>query len=174
MTFFNLEQDAVEMDEICVSKKQNLWLYTAVSRYSSQILAYNLSDRTYKNVKTMLKSLPKAWSRRLKYTDGYQGYAKYISACLHRSCKKFDGGTCTAEGVNNSLRHRCPFLVRRSSGPRVHSSGPRVAQAEDKKSQRSVALPSLSRRVLFAIVAHNAAAKKRYEARLRKTTDAGE
>jgi insertion element IS1 protein InsB len=167
LTFFDLEQDAVEMDEICISKKQNLWLYTAVSRYSGQILAYLLSDRTYKNVKTMLKSLPKAWVRRLKYTDGYQGYAKYISACLHRSCKRFDGGTCTVEGVNNSLRHRCSFLVRRSSGPRV-------AQGQDKRPQRSVALLSLSRRLTFAIIAHNRAAKKRYEARLKKTTEAGE
>jgi IS1 family transposase len=167
LTFFDLEQDAVEMDEVCISKKHNLWLYTAVSRYSSQILAYLLSDRTYKNVKTMLKSLPKAWRRRLKYTDGYEGYAAHIGVSLHRKCKKFDGGTCTAEGVNNSLRHRCSFLVRRSSGPRV-------AQGADKKPQRSVALPSLSRRLVFAILAHNRAAKKRYEGRLTITTETGE
>jgi insertion element IS1 protein InsB len=161
--FFDLEQDSVEMDEICVSKKHNLWLYTAVSRYSGQILAYLLSDRTYKNVKTMLKSLPKAWRRRLKYTDGYAGYATHIGVSLHRPCKKFDGGTCTVEGVNNSLRHRCSFLVRRSSGPRV-------AQGSDKKPQRSVALPSLSRRLAFAVMAHNREAKKRYERKMLKTT----
>ena len=71
------------------------------------------------------------------------------------------------EGVNNSLIHRCSFLVRRSSGPRV-------AQGEDKQPQRSVALLSLSRRLTFAILAHNRMAKKRYEARLRKTTESGE
>jgi IS1 family transposase len=148
------------MDELCVSKKHNLWLYTAVSRYSGQILVYFLSDHQWKNVKKLRKMLPKAWRSRLIYTDGYGGYSKYIPAHLHRPCKKFDGGTCTVEGVNNSLRHRTSGLVRRSSGPRV--------------SERSVATSSLSRRVDFAVMAHNRAAQKRYERKLKQTTLKGE
>jgi hypothetical protein len=34
------KQDAVEMDELCISQKRNLWLWTAVSRYTGQILGY--------------------------------------------------------------------------------------------------------------------------------------
>jgi insertion element IS1 protein InsB len=150
------------MDELCVSKKHNLWLYTAVSRYSGQILAYLLSDHTWVNVKILRKMLPKEWRSRLVYTDGYGGYPEHIPVSQHRLCKKFDGGTCTVEGVNNSLRHRCGALVRRSSGPRV-------AQGLDKKSQRSVATVSLSRRVAFAVMGHNKAAKKRYEVKEKST-----
>jgi insertion element IS1 protein InsB len=160
LSFFAVPKDSVEMDELCVSKKQNLWIYTAVSRYSGQILGYLLSDHTWENVKTLGKMLPKEWRSRLIYTDGYGGYAEHFPSSQHRGCVKFDGGTCTVEGVNNSLRHRCGALVRRSSVRRA--------------SARSVALASLARRVAFAVMSHNRVAKKRYEKKTSKTTPSGE
>jgi IS1 family transposase len=33
------------MDELCVSRKHNVWLWTAVSRHTGQILGYVLADR---------------------------------------------------------------------------------------------------------------------------------
>src|SRR5262249_39600121 len=39
-------RDAIEIDELCVSKKRNLWLWTAVSRQSSQFLAVEIGDRS--------------------------------------------------------------------------------------------------------------------------------
>jgi IS1 family transposase len=106
------------MDELCISKRQNVWLWTAVSRQTSQILAYVIGDRTYDHVLTLRSALPAAYKRRRFYTDGYKAYAERLPASLHHVCQRYDGGTCTVEGVNNSLRHRCSFLVRKHSGPR--------------------------------------------------------
>lgn len=143
--------DAVEMDELCISKKHNVWLWTAVSRQTSQILAYIVSDRTYDNVKQLRSALPEAYKRRWIYTDGYAAYAERLPASRHRVCVKSDGGTSVAEGVNNSLRHRCSFLVRRHSGPRH-----RIA--------------SLLLRLDRTVRAHNADCQKRWRKRQTMST----
>src|SRR5262244_2335244 len=51
--------DAVEMDELYISQKRNLWLWTAVSRYTGQILGYVLGDRGWDRVKALWAQLPK-------------------------------------------------------------------------------------------------------------------
>lgn len=100
---------------MCVSLKDNIWLWVASSRYTGQILSTCLGDRKWHHVEKLWKQVPQAWRLRLVYTDGYGAYAHYFPAWQYRLCKKFDGGTCTAEGVNHSLRHRCAPLVRRTS-----------------------------------------------------------
>lgn len=86
--------------------------------------------------------LPSRYKRRLIYTDGYGAYAAFFGAWQHRQCEKFDGGTCTVEGVNNSLRHRCGALVRRTS-----------ARCRDQA--------LLEKRIALVIAAHNRAAQKK-------------
>jgi IS1 family transposase len=153
------------MDELCISRRQNLWLcvhagvnWTAVSRYSGQILACVLGDRACKDrwdrVAELSALLPKVYQRRLVYTDGYGAYAAFFSAWQHRECQKFDGGTCTVEGVNNSLRHRCSFLVRRHSGPRCGAG--------------------LLTRLSFALAAHNRACQDRWVRCQAQPTQSGE
>jgi IS1 family transposase len=143
--------DAVEMDELCISKPRNVWLWTAVSRQTSQILAYKVSDRTFDNVAHVRSALPEAYKRRFFYTDGYEAYADRLPASRHRLCQKRDGGTSVVEGVNNSLRHRCSFLVRRHSGPRN-------------------LIDSLLLRLDRAVRAHNAACEKRWRRKQAQTT----
>ena len=72
------------MDELCISKKRNLWLWTAVSRYTGQLLAFVLGDRTWDNLARLWQKVPAAWQRRLVYTDGYGAYAAFFSAWQHR------------------------------------------------------------------------------------------
>jgi IS1 family transposase len=153
------------MDELCVSKRRNLWLCfhasvkgTAVSRYTGQILAYLLGDRTWKHVEGLHALLPERYHRRTVYTDGYEAYSAFFWPSRHRVCQKFDGGTSSAparasivEGVNTSLRHRCSFLVRRHCGPRDQ-------------------VESIETRLSFATRAHNTACQKRWERRHPKTT----
>lgn len=103
------------MDELCISKRRNLWLWTAVSRYSGHILAWCIGDRKCHHVGRLYAQLPRRYQTRLVYTDGYKAYAWFFAPWQHRLCQKFDGGTGVVEGVNNSLRHRCGALVRRSS-----------------------------------------------------------
>jgi hypothetical protein len=59
---------------------------------------------------------PARYRRRTVYTDGYGAYGALLAPWQHRLCQRYEGGTCTGDGVNNSLRHRCSFLVRRHSG----------------------------------------------------------
>jgi len=88
--------------------------------------------------------VPTAYHRRLVYTDGYGAYAEFFSSwhdtkgvsAQHRLCAKFDSGTCTVEGVNHSLRHRCGALVRRGSA-------------------RCRSLELLSKRLDITVEAHN-------------------
>ena len=147
-----MKQDAVEMDELCISKKRHLWLWTAVSRYSGQILAFVIGDRKWDNLARLWQKVPQAYRRRRVYTDGYGAYAAFFSAWQHRVCDKFDGGTATVEGVNNSLRHRCGWLVRRSSA-------------------RARNLGLLERRLLLTVQAHNRDTEKRLNRRQRRYAD---
>jgi IS1 family transposase len=130
-------RDAVEMDELCVSRRRNVWLWTAVSRYTGQILGYVIGDRRWKHVQKLHSLLPARYQRRTVYTDGYEAYAAFFPPSRHRQCQKFDGGTSVVEGVNTSLRHRCSFLVRRHCGPREQPT-------------------SIESRLCFAVRAHNA------------------
>lgn len=139
------------MDELCISKRRNLWLWTAVSRYTGQILAYVIGDRTWKQVEALHALLPARYQRRRVYTDGYEAYSAFFWPSRHRVCQKFDGGTSVVEGVNTSLRHRCSFLVRRHCGPRDQHE-------------------SIESRLSFAVRAHNAACRKRWEERQNKAT----
>ncbi len=82
------------------------------------------------------------------YTDGYGAYAAFFAAWQHRVCEKFDGGTTTVEGVNQSLRHRCGALVRRTSA-RCRSQ-----QMWDKRLQ-------------ITAVAHNRAGQRRLKRRVK-------
>ena len=84
------------------------------------------------------------------YTDGYGAYGAFFSSWQHRLCQKFDGGTCTVEGVNQSLRHRCGALVRRTSA-------------------RARSLELLSKRLAITVEAHNRAGQRRINRRRKAT-----
>jgi IS1 family transposase len=137
------------MDELCINWRRNQWLWTAVSRYTRQVLAFVIGDRKWDRIEELWARFPLIWRHCLVYTDGYGAYASFFSAWQHRVCEKFDGGTATVEGVNNSLRHRCGWLVRRSS-----------ARARD--------LNLLEQRVLLAVEAHNRDTDKRLRRRRRR------
>jgi IS1 family transposase len=143
------------LDELCISKKRNLWLWTAVSRYTGQVIAWVIGSRQWHHLWRLWEKIPSRWRRRLVYTDGYGAYSDILYPWQHRVCQKFDGGTCTAEGVNNSLRHRCSALVRRTS-----AKSPTL-----RAGTRS--LDWLSRRVLCAVLAHNKNGKRRLNRRLK-------
>jgi insertion element IS1 protein InsB len=149
-SLLDLPSDAVEFDEMCVSSRHQVWLWTAVSRYSGQILAFVIADRSWATLDDLRDLLPDAWKRRRTYADRYGAYGA-LPPSRHTPCQKFDGGTCTVEGVNNALRHRCGALVRRTSAK---------CRSQDW----------LYRRVAVAVEAHNNAAKKRYRKRVAKST----
>ncbi len=115
-----------------------------MSRYSGQILAFVIGNRKWDNLARLWQQVPQAWQRRLVYTDGYGAYGAFFSSWQHRLCQKFDGGTCTVEGVNQSLRHRCGALVRRTSA-------------------RARSLELLSKRLAITVEVHNRAGHQRFK-----------
>jgi IS1 family transposase len=121
-TLLELKQDALEIDELCVSKKHNQWLWLAVSRYTGQIVAATVGGRDWEALERLWYALSEHWRRRLVYTDGYSVYAWFFSTWQHRPCDKGDGGTNTVEGVNNALRQRSGTLVRRSRATLARNS----------------------------------------------------
>jgi IS1 family transposase len=127
---------------------------------TGQILAFVIGNRIrdaqarrqWDQIEALWARLPRAWRHRIVYTDGYGAYASFFSAWQHRVCEKFAGGTSTVEGVNNSLRHRCGWLVRRSS-----------ARARD--------VSLLERRLWLSMQAHNRDMQKRLNRRQRRYAD---
>jgi IS1 family transposase len=109
-----------------------------------------LGDRTWDNVARLWSKVPKAWQRRLVYTDGYGAYAAFLSPWQHQVCQKFDGGTSTVEGVNHLLRHRCGALVRRTG-----------ARCRDQS--------LLEKRIHLSAEAHNLAGERRLKRRTKTT-----
>jgi insertion element IS1 protein InsB len=142
-----LRADALEIDEVCISWRQGLWLWVASSRYTGQIVAIAVGDRSLETLSLLWSRIPHRWRKRLVYTDGYKVYPAFFAPWQHRPCKKGDGGTNTAEGVNNSLRHRCSPLVRRSAA-------------------LNRSLRWLLARLLLVVEAHNKNGQKRLQRRI--------
>ena len=103
--------------------------------------------------RTLGQAAPSLAAPTLVYTDGYGAYGSFFSAWQPRPCEKFDGGTATVQGVNNSLRHRCGWLERRSSARARHRCG------------------WLERRLLLTVEAHNRDTDKRLNRRQRRYAD---
>jgi IS1 family transposase len=81
------------MDDLCVSRRRNVWLWTAVSRHTSgaseaccrgQVLAYVLGDREWPHVETLHALLPERYQKRRVYTDGYEAYVAFFFPSRHR------------------------------------------------------------------------------------------
>jgi hypothetical protein len=60
--------------------------------------------------------LPKAYRRKLIYTDGYPVYWHFFADWQHTVCAKGDGRTSRVEGINTYFRSRVSGLVRKSCG----------------------------------------------------------
>jgi insertion element IS1 protein InsB len=136
------------MDELCISWRHNLWLWTAVSRYTGQVLAWFVGSRSWDCLEDLWGRMPRDWKRRLVYTDGYGAYFAFFASWQHRVCEKFDGGTTTVEGVNHALRHRCGALVRKTSA-------------------RCRSLAWLERRIAITVQAHNRGGRRRLKRRIK-------
>ena len=136
------ERDAVEIDELCISKKRNLWLWTAVSRKTGQFLATALGDRSQVTLARLWDKMPASYRRRPVYTDEYRVYFAFFAPWQHHPSPKGSGGTSVVEGTNTSLRHRSGVLVRRTCS-------------------RSRETTMLDQRIMPVLHAHNQAAKKR-------------
>ncbi len=73
-----LRSDSIEIDGLVVRfgrRRQYLYLWIAVCRLSRQVIeviAYFLGDRSFASLQELWWRVPRAWRKKLIYTDGYR------------------------------------------------------------------------------------------------------
>lgn len=119
--------DSLEADEMwsfVASKKNQIWTWLCVSFLTGQVVAYAVGDRSADTCKTLFNRVPKAWRKKLVYTDLYSAYFATVPKWKHRPSEKGSGRTNTVERTNNSIRQRLARFVRRSLSfskcPKMH------------------------------------------------------
>ena len=113
-----VRNDSIEIDELFIrfgKKRQYRYLWVAVCRLSRQVIAYFVGDRSKESLKQLWKRVPKAYRKKLVYTDEYNVYGAFFRPWQHRPSPKGSGRTNLAEGMNNKWRNRVPGLVRRTA-----------------------------------------------------------
>ena len=113
----DLEID-VEGDELWsyVNSKENpVYIWLAITRKTRQIVGFHLGDRSQKSAAEFWQTLPKIHQTQGKfYTDLWESYCEVIPSEQHYPSSKKSGHTTKIERLNNTLRHRCSRLVRKS------------------------------------------------------------
>jgi len=110
------EEDALEIDELCIRVSPSLWLWTAVSRLVGQIVGFVIGDRTDPMLKLVWSDVPKDYRDKPVFTDHLGAYARFFPEGQHHPCDKGTGLTNHVEGLNTKWRQRQSGLVRRSCG----------------------------------------------------------
>jgi IS1 family transposase len=109
--------DALEMDELVVRyrfKRHYRYLWLVVSRFTHQVLAWRVGDRSEETLQKMWFQVPPEYRRKLVYSDLYEAYAKFFKSWQHRPSEKGSGKTSVIEGLNNKWRNRVSGLVRKT------------------------------------------------------------
>jgi len=112
------ERPIIEMDEVWSfvgSKEYKLWIWLAINRDTRQIVGAAFGDRGDKTCLKLWLSLPADYRKRaVIYTDYWESYANILPSKRHRAVGKESGGTAHIERFNNTLRQRCPAMVRKT------------------------------------------------------------
>lgn len=98
-------------------KSHDVWVWIALSRRNLQVLAFHIGGRALEDGQMLWQQVPAPWKEFLIFTDGYSVYPGLLQDTPHKHCVTFkgEGQTSEVEGVNNALRQRVSYLVRRTS-----------------------------------------------------------
>ena len=110
------EDDVVEYDELWSfvhDKRNKQWLWTAVLRRTSHIIAYHIGKRDYISFKELYSKVPEEYKKCQSRSDFWESYDN-LPKKLHKKCGKEEGETSQAEAVNNVMRQRIGRLVRKT------------------------------------------------------------
>ncbi len=106
------------MDEIwsfAGSKQCKVWIWIAIDRNTRQIVGIAFGDRSDVTCLKLWQSLPPDYRKRaVIYTDFWESYGNILPSKRLRQVGKESGGTSHIERFNNTLRQRCPGLVRKT------------------------------------------------------------
>jgi IS1 family transposase len=113
------EEDAIEIDEICIRLSPSFWVWIAVSRLVGQVLGFVFGDRTDAMLPILWGDVPTDYRDKPVYTDELGAYGRFFPKSQHRPSKKGSGETNHSEGWNTKWRQRQSGLVRESCGVHV-------------------------------------------------------
>ena len=104
-----------EMWSFVGSKQCKLLIRLAINRDTRQIAGAAFGDRSDKTCIELWQPLPADYRKHaVIYTDFRESYANIIpSECLHQVGKE-SSQTAHIERFNNTLRQRCPGMVRKT------------------------------------------------------------
>ncbi len=112
------ERPLVEMDEMrsfVGSEQYKLRVWLAINRNTRQIAGAAFGDRSDRTCLKLWQSLPADYRRRaVIYTDFRESYADILPSKRLRQVGKESGQTAHIERFNNTLRRRCPGMVRKA------------------------------------------------------------
>ena len=96
-------------------KNQKVWIWVALERETRRIVGLAFGDRSSQTCLELWKSLPANYRKRaVIYSDFWSAYADVLPSKRHRAVGKETGETAHIERFNNTLRQRCPNLVRKT------------------------------------------------------------
>lgn len=108
----------IERDEMWFfvsSKKNEVYIWLAIGRYSREIVGCFLGDRTRKSARKPWSSIPEVYQQSaIAYTNFWQSYEKVIPSKRHQAVGKETGQTNHIERLYNTFRQRLSRLVRKS------------------------------------------------------------
>ena len=98
-------------------KKDDFWVWLALSRRNLQVIAFFVGGRDLKSAQVLWERVPVAWKECLVFTDAYPVYERLLAQTplLHCVSTKSGGYTSAVEGANNALRQGVSYLGRKSS-----------------------------------------------------------
>ena len=94
------EDDAIEIDELCIRVSPSLWLWTAVSRQVRQVVGFVIGDRTDPMLRLVWSDVPEDYRDKPVYSDYLGAYARFFPEGQHHPCDKGSGQTSQVEGLN--------------------------------------------------------------------------
>lgn len=115
--------DEVILDELwtfVLAKRDDFWVWLALSRRNLQVLAFHVGGRDLPSAHKLWQQVPQAWRSDLVLTEGYCVYVSLFQEAplQHGRCLKRDpdtwGETSPLEGTNNALRQGVSYLGRKS------------------------------------------------------------
>lgn len=105
--------EIAELDELQTfvgSKKNKIWLWTAVNHGLPEIIAWVLGDRSARTFEQLWK-IVRGWESFWYVTDGYVVYSMFVDDLSHLISKTY---MTRVEGENTRLRHYLARLHRKT------------------------------------------------------------
>ena len=97
------------------AKKVRIRIRPAISRHTRQIVGAAFGDHSDMTCPELWRSLPPDYRKHaVIYTDFRESYGNILPSERHRAVGKETGKTAHIERFNNTLRQRCPAMVRKT------------------------------------------------------------